>query len=57
MLKEYTSTITLVFGGNNYEAESREDYIEKVIEGFYEQTGIKIDDSEISNIEELSIEK
>ena len=51
--KEYICTITLSYGGNNHEATSVEDYKKKVKEQFYQEMGIKLDDSEISNIEEV----
>ena len=51
-LKEYTCTITLVIGGNNHEATSINEYKEKVKDSFYVETGIKPDDSEITDIKE-----
>lgn len=51
-LKEYTCTITLSIGGNNHEATSINEYKEKVKDSFYMETGIKLDDSEITDIEE-----
>ena len=51
-LKEYTCTITLSIGGSNHEATSINEYKEKVKDSFYMETGIKLDDSEITDIEE-----
>ena len=52
MLKEYTSTVTLNFGGNNFEANSIDEYIKKVKDGFFLEYGIKLEDGEINSIEE-----
>ena len=51
-LKEYTCTITLRYGGNNHEATNENEYKEKVKDSFYMETGIKLDGSEITDIEE-----
>ena len=51
--KEYTSTVTLVFEGNNYEAESIEQYIHHLKENFYESFNIVLADAEITNIQEI----
>lgn len=51
-MKEYTCNITLRYGGNNHEATSVEDYKKKVKEQFYQEMGIKLDDSEISDVQE-----
>jgi|TARA_R100001443_G_scaffold107496_1_gene117380 hypothetical protein len=48
MIKEYTSTITLTFGCNNFEAESKEEYINQLKENFLEEYGIELRDDEIS---------
>ena len=48
MTKEYSSTITLTFGGNHFEAKSKEEYLELVKEDFYEQHGIELSDDEIT---------
>jgi hypothetical protein len=52
-MKTYTSTIKIEWSGNNHEAENKEDYINKVIEQFYEEFNIKLSPSEISEIEEV----
>ena len=52
-LKEYTCTVTISYSGNNHEATSVEDYKEKVKEQFYQETSIKLNDSEISDVEEV----
>ena len=51
-MKEYYSNITIKFGGNNLEANSKEEYIELIKEQFYEDYGINLDDNEIEIIEE-----
>jgi hypothetical protein len=49
--KEYTCTITLRYSGNCHEAINENEYREKVKESFYQETGIKLADSDISNVE------
>ena len=48
MTKVYTSTITITFGGNNLEAESKEDYIKLLKENFLDEYGLELSDDEIS---------
>ena len=52
-MKEYTSTITVTFSLNYNEAQSKEEYIEKIKSQFNEQYGIDLMDNEITNIEEV----
>ena len=47
MVKEYSSTITLTFSGNHFEAKSKEEYLELVKADFYEQHGIELSNDEI----------
>tara|TARA_Y100001951_G_C11153173_1_gene190377 strand:+ start:207 stop:380 length:174 start_codon:yes stop_codon:yes gene_type:complete len=57
-MKEYWSTITVKFGGNNLECESEEDYIKQVKENFYEEYGLDLRDEEIEvEDEEIEVEK
>jgi len=56
MTKEYTSTITLTFGGNNLQAESKEDYIKLLKENFLEEYGIELQDDEIAIDDDSIIE-
>tara|TARA_R110001583_G_scaffold38420_1_gene124201 strand:- start:183 stop:347 length:165 start_codon:yes stop_codon:yes gene_type:complete len=51
-MKEYYSNITIKFGGNNLEANSKKEYLELIKEQFYEDYGINLDDNEIEIIEE-----
>ena len=51
-MNEYFCTVTLIYGGNNHEAKNKEEYIQKVKQGFFEEFGIKITEDEISDIEE-----
>jgi len=51
-MKEYYSNITIKFGGNNLEANSKEEYIELIKEQFYEDYRINLNDNEIEIIEE-----
>lgn len=46
-MKEYWSTITIKFDGNNLEAESEEDYIQKLKEQFQEDYNLEIFKDEI----------
>ena len=52
MLKEYTSVINLSFGGNNLEAYSKDEYIERVKSIFYDEYGIELTNDEIT-VEEI----
>ena len=52
MTKEFTSVITLNIGGNNFEAQNQEDYIQKLKASFLENFNIELNDSEINEIEE-----
>jgi len=49
-VKEYVCNVEVVFGGNNFEAGSKEEYIEKVKESFREEYGLDLADHEIKNI-------
>lgn len=51
-MKEYTSNIVVTFSINNLEAESKEDYIEKIKDQFNELHGIELMNHEIQDIEE-----
>ena len=55
-MKEFTSTITVTFDYNNLEAESKEHYIELIKEQFKDEYDIRLYDSEITNIEEYTLE-
>jgi len=46
-MKEYQSTITITFDGNNLEAESEEDYIQKLKDQFHEDFEINLENDEI----------
>ncbi len=46
-MKEYWSTITIKFDGNNFEAESEEDYIQKLKDQFHEDFNINLENDEI----------
>ena len=46
-MKEYWSTITIKFDGNNLEAESEEDYIQKIKDQFYEDFNVNLENDEI----------
>ena len=53
--KEYTSKITLVFGGNNENAKSEKEYKKIVKEKFYEEYNLELRDDEIIVDEEKLI--
>ncbi len=50
---EYTSVVKLEFGCNNFEAKSKNDYIQKVKNSFKEEFNIDLKDSEITEIDKL----
>ena len=52
-MKEFSSVVTLSFHGNFCEADTKEEYVEKVKAIFYEEYGFKLLDSEITEIEEI----
>lgn len=54
-MKEYTSNIVVTFSINNLEAESKEDYIEKIKDQYSELHGIELQDNEIQDIEEIEV--
>jgi alanine-alpha-ketoisovalerate/valine-pyruvate aminotransferase len=56
-MKEYTSTVTVTFSLNYNEAQSKEEYIEKIKSQFNEQYGIDLMDDEITDIEEVKIQE
>ncbi len=53
MSKEFESKVTLVFEGNSIEADSKEEYLEKLKELFYDEFNIELRDSEITEIMEV----
>jgi hypothetical protein len=56
MGKEFESVVTIVWDCNNFEAETKEDYIAKVKASFFESYGIDLLDSEITDIKEIVYE-
>ncbi len=46
-MREYYSTITIKFGGNNLECENEEQYRKQIKEQFVEEYGINLTDEEI----------
>lgn len=51
-VKTFYSNVTVSFGGNEFEAKNKKDYIQKVKESFYQEFGLDLEDSEITDIEE-----
>ena len=51
-MKEFTSTVTLVFDINNIEATDKQDYIDRLKDFYFESYGIEVKDYEITDIEE-----
>ena len=49
--KEYCCEINLKFCGNNFEANTKEEYIKKVKQCFIEEFGIALQDYEITKIQ------
>jgi len=54
-MKEYTSNIVVTFSINNLEAETKEEYIEKIKDQFNEFHDIQLMDNEIQDIEEREV--
>ena len=53
MSKRYTSTITVTWEGNMLDAENMEEYIKQLKQGFLEEFGINLNDTDINNIKEI----
>lgn len=51
-MKKFYSNVTVSFGGNEFEAKDKKEYIQKVKESFYQEFGLDLEDSEITDIEE-----
>jgi hypothetical protein len=51
-LKSFTSVVSIQFYGNEIEAETKEEYIEKLKDLFHEEYNINLTDDEIGEIEE-----
>ena len=52
-MKTFYSNVTVSFGGNEFKAKNKSDYIKKVKESFYQEFGLELEDSEITDIEEV----
>jgi hypothetical protein len=50
-LKNFSSVVSLQFYGNEIEAETKEEYIEKLKDLFREEYNISLSDDEIGEIE------
>jgi hypothetical protein len=50
-LKSFTSVVSIQFYGNEIEAETKEEYIEKLKDLFHEEYNITLTDDEIGEIE------
>ena len=53
MSNRYTSTITVTWEGNMLDAENMEEYIKQLKQGFLEEFGIHLNDTDINNIKEI----
>ena len=51
--KVFECTVKVVWEGNNHEVFSKEEYIRRVKESFYETYQLELDDSEITDIREV----
>jgi hypothetical protein len=56
MIREFECIVRIEWEGNNHEAETKEEYIEKLKENFYEAYNIELMDSEILDIKEIVYE-
>ena len=54
-MAEYTSTVTIIFGGNNLDAKSEHEYKLKLKDNFMETFGILVSDDEISDIQRTRV--
>jgi hypothetical protein len=54
--KEYRCVVTVVWEHNNHEASSKEEYIHRIKEQFYEAYNLELADSEITEIKEIIYE-
>ena len=52
-IKEYTSVVKLTFSFNNFEANSKKEYIQKVKNSFKQEFNIDLTDKEITQIESI----
>jgi len=52
-MREYTSTVSIIFGGNNIDAKNEEEYRLKLKDHFLGTFGILISDDEISDIQTI----
>ena len=55
-MKEFTSTVTLVFEINNLEAVDKNDYIDRLMAQYLDFYNLEIKEHEITNIEEYTLE-
>ena len=55
-MKEFTSTVTLVFEINNLEAVDKDDYINRLMAQYMDFYDLEIKEHEITNIEEYTLE-
>ena len=53
MSKKYTSTITVTWEGNMLDAKNMEEYIEQLKQGFLEEFGIHLSNTDINNVKEV----
>jgi hypothetical protein len=56
MIKEFECVVRIEWEGNNHEAKTKEEYIAKLKENFYEAYNIELMDSEILDIKEIVYE-
>ena len=54
--KEFECVVKVVWEGNNFEVKTKEEYIRRVKESFYESYNLVLDDSEITDIKEIIYE-
>ena len=54
--KEFECVVKVVWEGNNFEVKTKEEYIRRVKESFYESYNLVLDDSEITDIREIIYE-
>jgi len=56
-MKTFTSTVTYLVFNMGMECETKEEYIERVKQSFYEEHNIILEDNEITDIEFEEVEE
>ena len=52
-MKEFVCDVKIIFSGNNFECENKQEYIDRVKNQFLEEFNLHLSNDEIINIEEI----